>query len=287
MKWQDNHHVHDEQEALVEVLRLPIDKDGNTILHYAAYYESSGTVNQIMMMAGADYPDLVLKQNHREQQAVDFCIASTNDAFKERMEQITQSAREAVAKELDDQRLWSQLKRINGFGTLYSLLAFALIGRLVFGCGNFVSFVICLSHSIAVYAFNIPSPDSHHTNLLFIQHIFWKILLRNLSLLRAQPIPLYLLVPAGILLGWVNRYSVANTAFSGSVSLSQSISRVLDACVELLRLNVAIPRVAGNKKILAKCLYLLAYGLIALACKWLYLCFMKTFQGGSAIDLVE
>jgi hypothetical protein len=266
MNWQWSHNVHDYQEALIEVLQLPIDKDGNTILHYAAYYESSGTVNQIMMMVGADYPDVVLKQNHREQHAVDLCIASTNDAFKERMEQVTQSAREAFDKKLDDKRLWSQLKRINGFGTLYSLLAFALIGRLVFGCGNIVSFVICFSHSSTAHEY-MNSPDTHHTNLLFILHVIWKLLLSALSLLRVQPIPLYLLVPAGILLGCVNRDSVAKTAIRGLVRMSDIIGRSLDECAGLLRLNVAIPRVAGSNKILAKCLYLLTYGFIALACK--------------------
>jgi hypothetical protein len=97
---------------------------------------------------------------------------------------LTQSARESFDKKLDDKRLWSQLKRINVFGTLYSLLAFALIGRLVFGCGNVVSFAICLSHASAVNEFNITSPDSRHTNFLFILHVFWKFVLAALSLLR-------------------------------------------------------------------------------------------------------
>jgi hypothetical protein len=286
INWQWVHNVHDDHKALIEVLQLPIDKDGNTILHYAAYYESSGTLNQIMMVVGADYPDIVLKQNYREQQAVDLCIASTNAAFKERMEQITQSAREAFDKKLDDKKLWTQLKRINVLGTLYSLLAFSLIGRLVFGCGNVVSFAICLSHSSTVNVFKFTEAYSSHTNFLFILHVFWKLILSALSLLRVQPIPWYLLVPAGILLACVNRDSVAKTAIHGLVHMFNIISRSLDECAGFLRLNVAIPRVAGSNKIMAKCLYLLVYGLIALACKWLY-ALMKRFQGGNAIGLVE
>ena len=238
------------------------------------------------MLVGADYPDIVLKQNYREQQAVDLCIASTNDGFKERMEQITQSAREAFDKKLDAKRLWSRLKRVNVLGTLYSLLAFALIGRLVFGCGNVVSFAICLSHASTAHVFNFAEADYSHTNFLIILHVVWKLLLSALSVLRVQPIPLYLLVPAGILVGCVNRDSVAKTAIRELVRTSNSISRSLDGCAGFLRLNVAIPRVAGSNKILAKCLYLLAYGLIALACKWLY-ARMKMFQGGNAIGLVE
>jgi curved DNA-binding protein CbpA len=286
VNWQWLHNVRDHQEALIEVLQLPIDKDGNTILHYAAYYESSGTVDRIMMLVGVDYPDIVLKQNYREQHAVDLCVASTNDGFKERMEQITQSARDAFDKKLDDKRLWSQLKRINVLGSLYSLLAFALIGRLVFGCGNVVSFAICLSHASAMKVFKLTDADSHHADFLFILHVFWKLLLSALSLLRVQPIPLYLLVPTGILLGCVNRDSVAKTAIRGLLRMSSIISRSLDRCAGFLRLNVAIPRVAGSNKILAKCLYLLAYGLIALACKWLH-ALMKIFQGGNVVDLVE
>jgi curved DNA-binding protein CbpA len=286
VNWQWMHNIHGYQQATLHVLQLPIDKDGNTILHYAAYYESAGTVNHIMMLVGVDYPDIVLKQNYRKQKAVDLCIASSNDGFIERMKQITQSARETHDKKLDDKRLWSQLKRINVLGSLYSLLAFALIGRLVFGCGNVVSFAICLFHASAVNAFKFTEADSYPTDFLFILHVYWKLLLSVLSWLRVQPIPLYLLVPAGILLGCVNRDLVAKTAIRELINTSNSISRSLDKCAGFLRLNVAIPRVAGSNKILAKCLYLLAYGLFALACKWLH-AFMYTFQGGNAIDLVK
>jgi hypothetical protein len=269
MHWQWLHKVEDDQAACVEVLKLPIDKDYNTYLHYAAYYESTDAVNVIMMMVGADFPAVVLKKNYREQLAVDLCIASNNDAFKERMELITKSAREASAKQLEEKKLWSRLKRINIFGSLHSLLAFFLIGRLVFGCGNVVSFMICLSHSGLVNDSQSAERDCRHTSFLFIMHIFWKLLLFQSSLLRVQPIPLYLLVPAGILLCCVSGDAGPKSALFVLKRVINILSRAFKESAELSRLKVAILRVAGDNTLLAKCLYLLSYGLIALAGKWL------------------
>jgi hypothetical protein len=261
-------------------LELPIDEDGNTILHYAAYYESSETVSLIMMMVGPYFPDIVLKENYRHQQAVELCIASTNDGFKERMELITQSAHEAFDKNLDEQRIWSRLKKINLLGSLYSLLAFALVGRIVFGCGNVASFAICLFHSHFM--------NSHHTgdstNFLFMLHFCWKVLLLAYALLKMQPISLYLMLPTGLLLCWVFRDVAAKIAILGVGRMNLIIRRSLEESAKILRLSVAIPRVAGNNEFLAGCLYLLSYGLIALACKWpfiyLYIfCLTKASNG--------
>ena len=286
------------EDACLEVLLGALDADANTPLHYAAYFESSEAVSLIMMMAGDNYPAVVLKANDRGQIPVDFCKVCVDEKFAERVEMLTISARQALReKQIGVQlaqagkRLLAMVYQINLLVTMQTLLSFG-VGRYVFGRGVFLSLCGILFPSNLLRA----ATDSKVPNeaYLFSLNVVWEVVLMLFGLLPSWiTAPSWLLLLGMTLGGMVLLAkaasfvrSIASMVLASILLLFNLTSVPLDGLTRLLGLKKIVQRLARRNEVLEGIMFLLIYSLFALLVQWLWQWFLsvaapKDIQGST------
>jgi curved DNA-binding protein CbpA len=133
----------------------PLDEDGNTLLHYAVYYENAEIMSVIYHFAGtfAIISQVFLHPNDYGMMAVDYSMCSRDPAIAERMKFYTNAARhDEEDKKLlpllkkSARRFWNILCNLQ-LGSLVRPMSFALsywIGSRLFGCSRTVSLLLAL-----------------------------------------------------------------------------------------------------------------------------------------------
>jgi curved DNA-binding protein CbpA len=278
----------DYENACLEVLTSPLDADGNTPLHYAAHFESSEAVSMIMLVAGDNYPSVVLEENDRGQIPVDFCKVHIDQTFAERMEMLTISARQAlrdrqVGVQLAEaaKRLVTLVCQINLLVTMQTLLSFA-VGRYVFGRGISLSLCGCLfpANVLRAAESNVPSEA-----YLFSLNIVWEVFLKSLGLL-----PCWLVSPSwpfflGTILGaivllvkaasFVRDIMVAGLAFT--TFFFNLTLMPFDGLTSLFGLKKAVEKLARRNEVVEGIIFLLIYSFFVLVGQWLWQRFWPAF----------
>lgn len=132
----------------------PLDDDGNTLLHYAVYYESLEVIGAIYYLSISFHAlqHVFLKENLRGMIPLDFCNCCVKDSsIPDRMKLFTEAAREKVeSKQLwpslkkSGRRLWGIVRNVNFASAtrLVNLVTSYLIGTRLFGVSRITSILI-------------------------------------------------------------------------------------------------------------------------------------------------
>ena len=130
-----------------------VDEDGNTLLHYAVYYESPEFISFLVHFAESveNLPELILKSNLHGEQASDFAKIAENRFIQTTVEGLVEMANKELERTqwlpvVQDagRRLWVIAKTINIRASSATLLSM-VVGRYCFGCGYLSSFLITAS----------------------------------------------------------------------------------------------------------------------------------------------
>lgn len=70
----------------LEVLQHTLDAEGNTVLHYISYFESTELLDEYLMQPGPYFSNALLTKKRRGQVPADFCAHANDPAFKERID---------------------------------------------------------------------------------------------------------------------------------------------------------------------------------------------------------
>lgn len=148
-----------EKEVAVRVatyFTTPLDEDGNTLLHYAVYYESFDSISGIYHLSSSFgiLAEVFLKENSYKMTPLDFSKCCVKDKrIPARMKMCTDAAKEDLAsKQLwpslkkSARRLWGILRNVN-IAALHrpvNLMAAYMIGTRLFGSGRIISFLFAL-----------------------------------------------------------------------------------------------------------------------------------------------
>ena len=136
-----------EQEIIMDVIRFfirPLDDDGNTILHYAAHYESPDVMHMVYHTAAQfqRLPDVFLHENvHGHIPLAYCCPGGERPSVRERLQSLTQLAR-------DQQPMQKTIRRMKGLFTNFDLAAtiatgaYIFVGRYIFETGALASTIL-------------------------------------------------------------------------------------------------------------------------------------------------
>ena len=168
----------------------PLDDDGNTLLHYAVYYESPEVIGAIYSLSISFHAlqHVFLKENLRGMIPLDFCNCCVKDSsVPDRMKLFTEAAREKVeSKQLwpslkkSGRRLWGIVRNVNFASAtrLVNLVTSYLIGTRLFGVSRITSILI-----LAWTQLELPLHQSGYASSLFGWQMAWCLIRYVLSII--------------------------------------------------------------------------------------------------------
>ena len=178
-------------EQVANYFRQPLDEDGNTLLHYAVYYEGNDAIGAIYYLAATFeiLSEVFLKENLHRMIPLDFAKCCLKDSsFPDRMKTYTDAAREDLSgKKLlpslkkAARRLWGVICNANFEGLIRpaNFIGSYLIGTRLFGRSRITSFVFA-----GMPPFTGLSTDElnelydyckrPHATTLFVSHLVWR-----------------------------------------------------------------------------------------------------------------
>lgn len=168
-------------EPMAKSLTQALDEDGNTLLHYAVYYESSDTIGALYYFANTFdiLAEVFLKENAYGMIPLDFTQCCVKDeSLPARMKVHTDAAREDLANKQvwpslkkSARRLWGVISNLDVSALLgpMNFVASYLIGRHLYRCGLMSSFLLALVPTFST------SNKIHrgHAATLFSSHLTW------------------------------------------------------------------------------------------------------------------
>ena len=171
------------QSVTERYLSMGLDDDGNTLLHYATYYESSEMIGYLSYKARSCdvFPGVFLNENVYGHIPLEFSKWGyrKDPAIHGRMEALTDAAREEYkvknpTMEMVAEKFWNVVRNIN-WSRLFNVTFSFLIGTRLFGCGIIVSFAVCalVQYKSAIGEVYRYVLESEHVAVLFATHTVW------------------------------------------------------------------------------------------------------------------
>ena len=177
-------------EVALKSLIQSLDEDGNTLLHYAVYYESNDLVSVIYHFAVTfeALAEVFLATNHYQMIPLDFSKCCVKDpSLAGRMKHFTDSAREDLASKRllpslkqSARRLWGILRNVN-MARLVRPANFLLsywIGTHLFGRSRIISLLLAVMPTFSRFQWEerIEMDDERkaHAATLFAAHLSWR-----------------------------------------------------------------------------------------------------------------